>query len=301
MEEDQCFALYHRVYGVVRIKLSMNSQYPILLAVSMAVRRYAIAVYPLRVRFIFNKTRTMRSIPIAYVVPAVLSTTHYLYLKIQHCHLVWNYDVKLLLSWEYYIQFYVRYLWPFLAVFLPSIMLLVSNCKLAIKLRMTSRYRRKLLKSVAKTRGLLGRRRSCRHHSPNKDVQLTLVAILVVNIVLVTPIEILCLIQINNVWNINTGHLIPLVIHCLQASVFACNVILNFIANPKFRSTLKEMICKPIHSRMHHSCKTAYKPSRKRPVDQCSILLKCCTLRLEDILIRFKSLTMNKTIYFWIK
>ena len=177
MEEDQCFALYHRVYGMVRIKLFMMVS--ILLAVSMAVRRYAIAVYHLRVRFIFNKTQTMRSIAIAYVVPAALSTPHYLYLKIQHCHLIWDNEVKLLLSWEYYIQFYIRYLWPFLAVFLPSIMLLVSNCKLETNLRMTSKYRRKLLKSVAKARRRLGPRRSSRHHSPNKDVQLTLVAILV--------------------------------------------------------------------------------------------------------------------------
>ena len=237
-EEDQCFALYHRVYGVVRIKLFMVVS--ILLVVSMAVRRYVIPIYPLRVRFIFNKTRTMRSIAIAYVVPAVLSTPQYLYLKIQHCHLIWDHEVKLLLSWEYYIQFYIRCLWPFLAVFLPSIMLLVSNCKLAIDLRMTSKYCRKLLKSVAKARGLLGPRRSCRYRSPNKDVQLTLVTIVVVNILLVTPIEIICLVQINNVWNINNGHLIALVGHCLQASVFACNVILYFIVNPKFRTTLKK-------------------------------------------------------------
>ena len=79
MGEYQCFALHYRVYGVVRIKLFMMVSMLVWLVVSIAVRRYVIAVCPLRVRFIFSKNRTMRSIAIAYVVPAALSTPHYLY------------------------------------------------------------------------------------------------------------------------------------------------------------------------------------------------------------------------------
>ena len=243
LEEDQWFALYYRVYGVACIKLfTMVSMW---LVVSMAIRRYVIAVYPLRVRFMFSKNRTMRSILIAYVVPAALSTPHFLHLKIQHCHLIWDFEVKLLLSWETYIEFYIRWLWPFLAVLLPSMMLLIFNCKLAIDLRMASKYRRKLLKSAAKQKGLLAPRRSGRHHSTNKEMHLTLVTIVVVNLLLVTPIEIIRLMNIHNIWNTNTAHLVTLVGHCLQASGFACNFVLYFLVNPKFRTTLKEMICKP--------------------------------------------------------
>ena len=244
VEEDQWFILYYKVYGVALINLFMMvSMWQV---VSMAVHRYMIVVYPLQARIMLSKKKTIMSIAIVYLFSMLFTAPHFLHLKIQPCHIykeALNYEVRLLLSWGHYIQIYIRWIWPVLAVFLPALVLLVCNCRLVNDLHIAFKRHKQMVTQSSNSEGLLIRIRHSQHHSSNVIVTLTLVVVVLVAIFFVAPVEIVRYINPYKLWGTRTGHHIALIGNLLQTVGFASNFILYCVVNSRFRQTLKDIIC----------------------------------------------------------
>ena len=244
VEEDQWFILYYKVYGVALINLFMMvSMWQV---VNMAVHRYMIVVYPLQARIMLSRKESLVSIAIVCLFSMLFTTPHFLHLKIQSCHIyeeALNYEVRLLLSWGHYIQFYIRWIWPVLAVFLPAIILLVCNCRLVMSLHIAFRRQKRTVTATSNSKGLLIQTRQSKHHSSNVIVTLTSVVIVLVAIIFVAPVEIIRYTNPYKLWGIRIGHHVALIGNLLQTVGFASNFILYCVVNSRFRQTLKDILC----------------------------------------------------------
>ena len=245
VEEDKWFILYYKVYGVAFINLFMMiSMWQV---VSMAVHRYMIVVYPLQVRLMLSKKQTFMSIAIVYSVSVLLSSPHFIILKIDFCYYgferIKHYELRPLLSIAHYLQVYIRWVWPVLAVFIPAIILLVCNCRLVNDLHHAVRSRKALaLHSRHSISSVGSTRRSSQLHSSSTIVTLTLVMVVLVVMFFVAPVEIIKYINPYKLWG-ETGHVIALTLNLLQAVGFASNFILYFVVNARFRQTIKDIFC----------------------------------------------------------
>ena len=244
VEEDQWLTLFYKVYGVAVINLFMMvSMWQV---VSMVVHRCMVVVYPLQVRTIFTKIQAIKTIAIITLLSMILTAPHFLLLKIQSCYIYeegLNYEVRLLLSWGHYLQFYIRWIWPVLAVFLPAIILLVCICRLAKDLYNAFRRQKKLLTESCNSYEFFTRRRHRKPQSSKVKMNKTLVAVVLVVMFLVAPVEIIRYINPYQVWGTKTGHIISLIGNFLQTVGFASNFILYCVVNSKFRKTLKDLCC----------------------------------------------------------
>ena len=239
VEEDQWFILYYKVYGVALINLLMMvSMWQV---VSMAVHRYMIVVYPMHVRVMLSKKKTFLSIAIVYTVSVILSSPHFIILRIDICYQAFEkmkyYEIRPLLSVAHHLQIYIRWVWPVLAVFIPAAILLVCNYRLVIDLHHTMHNRKTL---VLHSRRRISSVRRTRRHST--IVKLTLVMVVLVDVFLVAPVEVIRYINPYELWG-KTGHIIALTGNLLQAFGFASNFILYFVVNARFRQIIKNMFC----------------------------------------------------------
>ena len=245
VEEDQWFILYYKVYGVAFINLFiMVSMWQV---VSMAVHRYMVVAYPLQVRVMLSKKQTFLSIAIVYTVSVILSSPHFIILKIDYCYhgfeSIKHYELRPLLSFAHYLQVYVQWVWPVLAVFIPAIILLVCNCHLVNDLRHIMRSRKEIISQSQYSMTSIGSTMpSNQVPSPSTIVTLTLVMVVLVVMFFVAPVEVIRYINPYELWG-EAGHEIALTLNLLQAVGFASNFILYFAVNSRFRQTIREMFC----------------------------------------------------------
>ena len=243
VEEDQWFVLYYKVYGAALNNLFlMVSMWQV---VTMAAHRYMIVAYPLQVRIMLSKKQTFMSIAIVYLFSMLFTAPHFLHLKIKSCHIYEEalyYGIRLFPGWGYYIQFYIRWLWPVLAVFLPAIILLVCNCRLVNDLHIAFRRHKRMVNNSPNSEGLLTRTRHSKRHPSNVIVTLTLVVVVLVVVFFVAPVEMIRYINPYKLWGNRIWHHIALVGNLLQAVGIASNFVLYCVVNSSFRQSLKDIL-----------------------------------------------------------
>ena len=220
--------LYYRVYGIsfINVFLMVSTW----LVVELALERYIILYHPLHAKCILGIKRT-KIVIVAIFMTSLLATLPYFLTKtIVACqgeHRTF-YEIRDRWSAESVVndgmRFYQRWLWPFIAVFLPLCILMICNVRLVQGLRRVPRSRR-------------------RFHSPGQRIKessnritLTLIIIVFMSILLVTPAEVLKLINPYSRWG-QAGLVAAALANLLQSINFAFNFILYCTIDAHFRRT----------------------------------------------------------------
>ena len=267
--EDHLFVLYYKVYGVGLINLFiMVSMWQVVL---MTLHRFLIVVKPKYHHHMAKKRNTLIAIMIVYVVSMLLTSPHVLYVCIMRCY-HFSYD------YQYYelgplfevdvaetLQFYIRWIWPVFAVFIPACLLVVCNVKLLIDLIYTYRHRFNCSSSINITAKIhkestqtgsdssrfhdeictekLQQKKVRYTHLQTTSIVVTLTLVLIIMVILfcIAPVEILRYVNPYRLWGTETGHIIGLVGNLLQSIGFASNFVLYCVVNSRFRQTFKDM------------------------------------------------------------
>ena len=224
------YILYYKLYGIGLVNLFlMISTW---LIVTMSINRYIVVVYPLHARSTLSTFRTVLVIILVYVISTILTLPYFLHHKIVQCL-----DFDRIIQYEYQsrfkqnvmrgVLFYMKWIWPILAGFIPIGILAFCNTRLIWELnRATSTRKRTAHGQVVK--------------ESNHKVTLTLVIIVLMLLFLVSPSEILRYINPYKSWG-DTGHVVASITNVLQAINFAFNFILYCVVSATFRQTLKSM------------------------------------------------------------
>ena len=234
------YALYYRVYGIAAINLFlMISTW---LVVTISVQRFMVVVYPFQARHLLSGCNTVLSILLVYVASVVCTAPHFMHSTVRKCQTldgrvmlqiadtkIWQPEVTIKLRW------YMIWIWPIIADFIPLLVLVVCNSTLIRELRMAAKQRR-LSCNGRKVKGV------------NHRVTLTLVVIVVMFFVLVCPAEILKYINPFKAWGV-AGHVVASVANVMQTLNFACNFALYCAVNRHFRQTLTSLVTCCTHRR----------------------------------------------------
>ena len=224
------FFLYYKLYGIGLVNLFlMISTW---LIVTMSINRYIVVVYPLHARSTLSTFRTVLIIILVYIISTILTLPFFLHHKIVQCiDLDRNVQVEYQSRFQPKVMrgvlFYMKWIWPILADFIPIGILAFCNTRLVWELkRATSTRKRTAHGQIVK--------------ESNHKVTLTLVIIVLMLLFLVSPSEILRYINPYKSWG-DTGHVVASITNVLQAINFAFNFILYCVVSATFRHTLKSM------------------------------------------------------------
>ena len=237
---DQWGLLIYKIYGLGIINMFMMvSMWQI---VSMAVHRYIIVVYPLHARLVFGKKSTLWIIGAIYVVSFVITLPHFIhsYVKPVTYDTV-HYEMTPLFSKEIdtNVKWYIRWIWPVCAVFLPTTILVICNCRLVKDLHHAFKSRNDLLST---TPPYVPNNKKRSLHTSSTAVTLTLVIIVLVVVFFIAPAEVVRYINPYTVWGFDGGHKAAKTVNFLQILGFASNFVLYCVINGRFRQTLWNMI-----------------------------------------------------------
>ncbi len=238
VDEGSLYVLYYLLFGIGFVNLFlMISTW---LIVAMSVHRYFVVVYPLHARSRLSTFRTVLVIVLVYLLSTLVTLPHFLHHEIVECK-----DLARKLQFEYRfrfservaegIVFYVRWVWPVLADFIPIGILAFCNTRLIYELKRATRTRKRT------AHGQMIK-------ESNHKVTLTLVIIVLMLLFLVSPSEILRYVNPYESWG-HTGHLAASVTNVLQAINFAFNFILYLVVSATFRHTFKSMFTRCRRSR----------------------------------------------------
>jgi hypothetical protein len=127
------------------------------------------------------------------------------------------------------LTFYIKWIWPVFADFIPLLILVFCNTRLACELRQARIFRRN----------------SChvRNNQERHDrVTLTLVIIVLMLLVFVSPSEIIRYVNPYGSWGY-VGYIVASVTNVLQALNFAINFVLYCTVNRHFRQAMCDILC----------------------------------------------------------
>lgn len=234
MPTDNLFVVYYRLYGISMINLFlMTSTW---LIVELALERYIVLYYPLRAKCVLGIRRTKAVIVCVFGVSFIATLPYFLQLQVSVCQgFDSKYYYELEARWESpspqrnLITLYQRWVWPFIAVFIPLTLLLFCNVRLIQGLRRVPTCRKKL------------RSPSQPVSAANNRITLTLIIIVFMAIMLVTPSEILKLLNPYELWGV-PGHIAANVANLLQTVNFAVNFILYCTLDVHFRRICKHIV-----------------------------------------------------------
>ena len=229
----QTFSLYYKVYGVSCINLFlMTSTW---LIVALAVERYIVLYYPLKAKGLLSLKRTKVILVFIYVIALLVTLPHFIHLRVTRCdgldglarHEIlprWHDDgIGVQLS-----NIYNLYIWPIIAVFAPLLVLFICNIRLIQGLRHVLNTRR--LKCPGQT-----------IRDVNTRITLTLIIIVAMALILVTPSEILKVINPYKRWG-DWGMEVAYIANLLQSFNFAFNFVLYCAIDRNFRQICKTIL-----------------------------------------------------------
>ncbi len=130
-------------------------------------------------------------------------------------------------DWGQGIAFYNKWIWPIIANFIPILILAVCNTRLVWELKKATNARKRT------ARGQTVR-------DTSRNINLTLIIIVLMLLFLVSPCEIIRYINPYKTWG-EDGHIVAAVANILQAINFAFNFILYCILSAAFRQTVRAM------------------------------------------------------------
>ena len=224
------YQLYYRLYGVGLINLfMMNSTW---LIVYMAIGRFIVVAFPFHARRALGTVRCVVTIVMVYVLSTILTVPFLLHVTLKPCRsmegqLMYEFRSRWAKPISRGMRFYITWIWPIIADFIPLLILVFINARLIKELR------------TAKKR----RRRSCRGQvirDSSHKVTLTLVIIVLMFFFLVTPGEILRYFNPYKSWG-KVGHIIASIANVLQSLNFAFNFVLYCVVSASFRQTVKAL------------------------------------------------------------
>ena len=219
---------YIRIYSISVINLFfMISTW---LVVAMAISRYIAVCHPLRARETISVSKTRLTTIVIYVLSIVLTSPHFAQNIIQKKEDGVYVYVKLgelgFLHLERIIGIYVRWIWPVISDFIPFVILAYCNVCLIWKIRHSD----------------LMRREQCpgqRVPESSHRVTLTLIIIIIMHIVLVSPAEIM---KYANPYHNFVTMMAAFTANVLQTINFAANFILYISVSRRFRQTTVDII-----------------------------------------------------------
>ncbi len=230
VEWHQIHILYYKLYGIGLVNLFMMIS--TWLIVTMSMNRYIVVVYPLHARSMMSTVKTTLTIVLVFVFSTLLTLPYFLANQVAFC-----YNLEINKRYELQSRFsdgasdwmlwYIRWIWPLIADFIPFVILAFCNIRLVWELKRATNTRRIRAKGqVVKV--------------SSQKVTLTLVIIVLMLLFLVSPSEILRYINPYESWG-RTGHLVVSITNVLQAMNFAFNFILYCVVNANFRQTFASM------------------------------------------------------------
>ncbi len=261
------FFLYYSVYGVSAINLFiMISTW---LIVTLAVERYIALYYPLHAKRIITVRRTQIVTTVVYAASTLLTLPYFVNFRVHTCE---GLDGQVRL--ERLPRFdagslgmranmvYIRHVWPVVAVFLPLTSLLFCNIRLIQGLRQASNARKLNCPGQA-----------VKH--VNRRITLTLIIIIALALLLVTPGEVL---RILNPYRLlgDSGHVVVAAFNLLQTVSFAVNFVLYLAVDKHFRVICQLMLgnCSADSAaaarRQHQDLLVAYKRDTGTSLVACS-------------------------------
>lgn len=214
--------LYYRYYSVGCFNLClMISTYLVML---LAVERYLVTYSPQKAKKLTTTRATTALVLLVYVVCTCATLPYFLNMRVVSCT---DIDGRRLLelsqrwsaSRHHLMTSYMTWAWPVLAVFGPVCVLLVCNLRLVVGMR-----------SVLQ-----------QHKMHSYRVTLILIIIVFMAIILVTPAEVLKLINPYKTWG-DAGYLVAAIANILQATNFAFNFMLYCAVDRRFRIMVQELL-----------------------------------------------------------
>ncbi len=233
MKYSKGYVLYYKLYGITVVNLCvMVSTW---LIVTMSINRYIVVVYPLHARSVLSAFRTAFTIIAVYLLSILFTLPHFMHYKVATCR---DHNGKTFhelrtifsLPVKKRILFYMKWMWPVIADFIPIAILGVCNTRLIWELRRAT---------CARKRSAYGQRVQETSHKVN----LTLIVIVLMMLFLVSPAEVLRYINPYKSWG-RAGYVVASATNVLQTINFAFDFVLYCILNPCFRQTFKSMFCR---------------------------------------------------------
>ncbi|KAK2139584.1 hypothetical protein LSH36_1709g00000 [Paralvinella palmiformis] len=232
--------LYYRIYGISCINLFlMTSTW---LIVALAIERYIVLYYPLKAKWLLSLKRTKVILVLIHVISALLTLPYFLHLRVTRCvGLDGLARHEILPRWRaphslggLASNIYILHIWPVVAVFLPLLVLFICNIRLVQGLR-----------NVPTTRRLKCPGQKIR--DVNTRITLTLIIIVATALILVTPSEILKVINPYKRWG-SWGAVVASIANLLQSVNFAFNFVLYCAIDRNFRQICRNVVlgyCRP--------------------------------------------------------
>ena len=228
--KENLYQLYYRLYGTGMINMfMMTSSW---LIVYMAVGRFIVVAYPFHARRTLGAMRSLLSIITIYILSAAACLPFFLHSRISACSSPFgDHKYEFRSRWmkpvSRGLRTYLTWIWPFLASFIPFVILVLVNIRLIKELRLARDVRRKTCRGQVLRDG-------------SHKVTLTLVVIVLMFFFFVIPSEILRYVNPYKSFG-NAAHIIVAITNVLQTLNFGFNFVLYCVVNASFRQTLKSI------------------------------------------------------------
>ncbi len=234
VSQREVFILYYKIYGVSLINLFMNIS--IWLTVVLAVERYIVLYFPLKAKWMLSLKKNKLILLCICCLALLVSFPYFFATKVRGCFSLngaqryetvpFSRDHS---SPDFVIKMYIRHVWPAIAVFVPLCVLLFCNVRLIQGLRRVPSTRRK------KCPGQNVR-------DVNTRITLTLIIIVAMALIFVTPSEVMKIINPYKMWGDSVGHTVAAVANLLQTFNFAFNFVLYCAIDRNFRQICRNLL-----------------------------------------------------------
>lgn len=227
---EKQYVLIYKLHGIALVNLFlMVSTW---LIVTMSINRYIVVVYPLHARSTLSTFRTTVSIILVYFLSTIITLPFFIHIKVSECtdyngNSLYEFKTPFTKKVHNYLLFYMQWIWPIVADFIPIGILAFCNTRLIWELKRATTKRKRTAHGQTV-------------RDSSQKVTLTLVIIVLMLLFLVSPSEILRYINPYKSWG-HAGHVIASITNVLQALNFAVNFILYCVVSPTFRHTFKGM------------------------------------------------------------
>lgn len=231
VDADRLGSLLYRYYGHAVINLSLMISMH--MVVILAAERYVAMYHPLLAQRCFKPIHTVVIVGLGVLLASVATAPYFFNNMVAECRSGQLHLYELVPRWPYssssnqLLTGYMTRVWPALAVFLPLVVLLFCNVRLAQGLR---------------RRAAAGMQHCSRAQRRKQRLTLVLIVIVCLSGILVTPAEVVKLINPYQTWG-EHGYVVAEVTNGMQTVNFAINFMLYCVIDAEFRRSCYRVVC----------------------------------------------------------